>query len=363
MPRILPDEYGKRLKACTGAMKQHNIDCLFLLPGSNFTYFTGVKFMRERYRLLAALITREGKLIIMGPTFEEAKMGNGPLETEVHTWTDEDNQYSRVAQVVEKEAGRKVRLGIELTGNYYHYLALLAELPEARFVDPVPATDRIRATKSKTEIECLREAAARTRARMEKVPSQLSEGMTELALVKLYGPGAMVQFGLTTSMPNEIAGTRKLQKSDIIVIDAGDRVEGYRSDLTRTFFFGEPSEKMREVYRIVNDAELAAIDAAKPGAPAEVIDLAARAVIEKAGYGEYFTHRGGHGLGLDFHEFPICVRGNKEPLEPGMVLTAEPGIYLPGEFGMRLEDDILITEAGHELISERGPLPEPGFAI
>jgi Xaa-Pro dipeptidase len=113
---------------------------------------------------------------------------------------------------------------------------------------------------------------------------------------------------------------------------------------------------MKEVYRVVNDAELAGIEAAKPGEPAEAVDLAARAVIEKAGYGGFFTHRGGHGLGLDFHEFPICVRGNREPLEPGMVLTCEPGVYLPGEFGIRLEDDILITATGGELLSRRGPL-------
>ncbi len=356
MTRILPAEYRERLERCTEAMSRDSIDCLLLLPGASFSYFTGLKFMRERYRLLAALITREGKLIIMGPSFEEAKMGSGPLETEVHTWTDEDNQYRRVAQAVEKECGAKARVGLELTSNYYHYLAIREELPEAVFVDPTPATSRVRAIKSEAEIECLREAAARTRARMEKVPSQLAEGMTELELAKFYGPGAMVQFGLTTSMPNEIAGTRRLQKSDIIVIDAGDRVEGYRSDLTRTFFFGKPSEKMREVYRVVNEAELAAIEAAKPGEPAEVIDLAAREVIEKAGFGEFFTHRGGHGLGLDFHELPICVKGNREPLEPGMVLTAEPGVYLPGEFGVRIEDDILITGTGHELISQRGLL-------
>lgn len=356
MARIQPSEYRERLRRCTSAMKQHSIDCLFLLPGSNFTYFTGLKFMRERYRLLAAVITSEGKLVITGPLFEETKMGSGPVETEVHTWTDEENQYTRTAQIVEKECGPKVRLGMELTCNYYHYRALLTELPEARFVDPVPATDSVRAVKSATEIECLREAASRTRTRMEKVPSQLTEGITELEFARLYGPGAMVQFGVTTSMPNEIAGSRKLAKGDAIVIDAGDRVEGYRSDLTRTFFFGEPSEKLREVYRVVNDAESAAIEAARPGAPAEVIDIAAREVIEKAGYGEYFTHRGGHGLGLDFHEFPICVRGNRKPLESGMVLTAEPGVYLPGEFGVRLEDDILVTETGHELLSQRGPL-------
>jgi Xaa-Pro dipeptidase len=312
--------------------------------------------MRERYRLLAAILTREGKLVLMGPAFEEAKMGSGSVKAEVHTWTDADDQYALVAQVIEKECGSKAKLALELTTNYYHYAALVEALPEARLADPVPVTDVIRAIKSEVEVECLREAAARTRSRMEKVPGQLAEGMTELELSRIYGPSAMVQFGVTTSMPNEIASSRKLQAGDAVVIDAGDRVEGYRSDLTRTFFFGEPSVKMREVYRIVNDAELAAIEAAKPGEPAEVVDLAARAVIDKSGYGEYFTHRGGHGLGLDFHELPICVEGNKAPLEPGMVLTSEPGIYLPGEFGVRLEDDILITDAGHELLSERGPL-------
>lgn len=356
MARITPAEHEERIRRCTEAMAQHSIDCLLLLPGANFIYFTGLRFTRERYRLLVALLTRESKLVLMGPTFEEAKMRSGPVRVEVHTWTDEEDQYARVAQVIEQDSGPKAQFGLELTTNYYHYLALREKLPQARFVDPTPVTGRLRAIKSEAEIECLREAAVRTRSRMEKVPSLLTEGMTELELSKLFGPGAMVQFGLTTSMPNEVSGTRRLREGDPIVIDAGDRVEGYRSDLTRTFFFGEPSEKMREIYRIVNDAELAAIEAAKPGEPAEVIDTAARAVIEKAGYADCFTHRGGHGLGLDFHELPICVRGNKEPLEPNMVLTAEPGIYLLGEFGMRIEDDILITETGHELISQPGPL-------
>ena len=356
MPRIQPSEYGQRIERCTGAMKQHDIDCLLILPGSCFAYYTGLKFMRERYRLLVAILTREGRLVLMGPTFEEAKMGSGPVETEVHTWTDADDQYALVAQVIEKECGPKAKMALELTTNYYHYAALVEALPEARLADSLPVTDDIRAIKSDAEIECLRAAAARTRSRMGKVPGQLAEGMTELEYSKVFGPSAMVQFGVTTSTPNEIASSRKLQAGDAVVIDAGDRVEGYRSDLTRTFFFGEPSAKMLEVYRVVNNAELAAIEAARPGEPAEVIDLAARAVIEKAGYGQYFTHRGGHGLGLDFHELPICVEGNKSPLEPGMVLTSEPGIYLPGEFGVRLEDDILITETGHELLSERGPL-------
>jgi len=356
MPHILPPEFELRQRSCVEAMGRDGIDCLIMLPGTNFRYFTGIKFARERHRLLCAVMTREGELALMGTVFEEDKMSSGPTAATVETWTDEEDQWGRVAAFLRERFGQSPVLALEQTTNYYHYLDLRAAMPEATFADPVCATDRIRAIKSDAEIACFEEACARTRARMERVPSQLTEGMTERDLVTLYGPSAMIQFGLTTSMPNETAGARRLAEGDCIVIDAGDRVEGYRSDLTRTFFFGEPSARMREVYRTVNEAELAAIDAARPGAPAEVVDLAAREVIGKAGFGEFFTHRGGHGLGLDFHEIPLCVAGNEEPLEPGMVLTAEPGIYLPGEFGMRLEDDLLITEDGCRLLSRRGPL-------
>jgi Xaa-Pro aminopeptidase len=356
MNKISQKEYLSRQKHVLDAMEKASIDLLFLLPGSNFFYLTGLKFPRERHRLLTALFSRKGRLVLMGISFEESKLRSAPVEAEVLVWSDEDNQHELVAHWIRNECGDTPRIGVELTTNYYHYLALQKALPGAKIVDPTVATDEVRAIKSNFEIACLREAAQRTRARMAKVPSQLTEGMTEIDLVRLFGPSAMIQFGLTTSMPNEVAGLRKLSPGDAIVIDAGDRVEGYRSDLTRTFFFGEPSARMREIYNIVNEAELAAIDAAHPGAPSEVVDLAARRIIEKAGYGEYFTHRGGHGIGLDFHELPICVAGNKAPLRPGMVLTAEPGIYLPGEFGIRLEDDLLITETGCELLCDRGPL-------
>jgi Xaa-Pro dipeptidase len=356
MPHILPAEIEDRQHRCVEAMAREGIDCLVVLPGSNFTYLTGLSFVRERHRLLLALLTREGELALMGTVFEAAKMGSGPARATVETWTDEEDQYARVAAWIASACGGAPRLALEHTANYYHYLALRAAVPEATLADPAPVTDRLRAIKSVAEISCIREACARTRGRMERVPSQLEEGMTERDLAGLFGPGAMVQFGPTTSLPNEIAGLRELKGGDPIVIDAGDRVEGYRSDLTRTFFFGGPTARMREVYRTVEEAELAAIDAARPGAPAENVDLAARRVIERAGFGEFFTHRGGHGLGLDFHELPICVAGNREPLLPGMVLTAEPGIYLPGEFGVRLEDDLLITENGCELLSRRGPL-------
>jgi Xaa-Pro dipeptidase len=337
-------------------MAQCAIDCLILVPGANFLYLTGMKFTRERHRLLAALFGVNGELAIMGPLFEEAKMQSAPVDAEIHTWKDEENQYRRVAELVGEKFGKKARVGLDLSANYYHYIELRKHWPQDLLVDTTGATDRVRAVKSGAEIQCLKEAAEITRAKIEKVPSRLVEGMTEIDLARLYGNGAMIQFGISTSLPNETGGTQKLQKGDAVVIDAGDRVEGYRSDLTRTFFFGKPCPKMREIYRIVSDAESAGMQAAKPGKPVEVIDIAVRAVIEKAGYGDYFTHRSGHGLGLDFHELPICVKGNTELLVPGMVLTVEPGIYLPGQFGVRLEDDILINDTGFEMISRPGPL-------
>jgi len=356
MAFVTAKEHRQRTDRCAQVLAHEGLDCLFLLPGSSFTYFTGLSFARERYRLLAAIVSFDGRIWLLGPTFEEDKLRSSPLDAEVVTWTDEDDQFARVADTLWRPFGSRPKIGLEPTTNYFHFLGLSQAMRKAKIRECAAATDRLRAIKSEAEVACLREAARRTRERMERVPSQLEAGMTELELSRMFGPGAMVQIGLTTSMPNEVAGDRRLGDGDPVVIDAGDRVEGYRSDLTRTFLFGQPSAKLREVYRVVDDAEQAAIEAARPGEPAEVVDLAARRVIERAGYGEYFTHRGGHGIGLDFHDLPICVAGNHEPLEPGMVITAEPGIYLPGEFGVRLEDDILITGSGPEPISERGPL-------
>ncbi|MFH1842522.1 MAG: Xaa-Pro peptidase family protein [bacterium] len=355
-PHIQSAEYARRLSRCRDALVENGLDCLLLLPGINFTYLTGLRYARERYRLLAAVVTRQGALAVMGAAFEAAGLASGPVAAEVLTWRDDEDQYRRLASWIEYRCGARCHLALEPTTNFYHLRALQTALPMVQIHDATPVTDDLRAVKSTAEIACLQAAAACTRDRLVGVPELLTEGMTERELATRFGRGAMIQFGLSTASPNAVTGSRVLREGDTIVIDAGDRVEGYRSDLTRTFWFGEPSPRQREIYGIVNEAARAAIDAVRPGAPVEFVDLAARQVIGKAGYGEFFTHRGGHGLGLDFHELPICVRGNKQPLVPGMVLTVEPGIYLPGEFGVRLEDDLLVTETGNELLVERGPL-------
>lgn len=355
MARTAPGEIGERLARCAAAAASAGLDSVVLLPGSNFSYFTGLSPARERHRLFAAVIGADGGLDLVAARFEESAVAACPVPARAHLFDDDQDQAALLARIVAPLPGRRPCIGLEPTVPHYFVRALAAALPGARLEDAGEATDRLRAIKSAAELACLREAARRTAARMARVPGLLREGMTERELAAAFGPGAMVQVGTTTSRPNENGRDAALRPGDAIVIDAGDRVEGYRSDVARTFSFGEPSARMREVYGIVREAELAAIDAARPGAPAEEIDLAARRVIERAGYGAFFTHRGGHGIGLDFHEIPICVRGNAAPLEPGMVLTAEPGIYLPGELGVRLEDDLLITESGCEVLS--GPLP------
>ncbi|MGF1507494.1 MAG: M24 family metallopeptidase [Anaerolineae bacterium] len=161
----------------------------------------------------------------------------------------------------------------------------------------------------------------------------------------------IVLFGERTPLPHGMPSNRTLQHSDPILIDFGTSVNGYMSDITRCFFFGEPDAKAREVYEVVLAANTAGREAAGPGVPAQDVDRAARQVIEEAGYGEYFIHRTGHGLGIDAHEEPYIVEGNSQHLEPGMCFTVEPGIYIPGEIGIRIEDDLIITGEGAESLS------------
>jgi Xaa-Pro dipeptidase len=263
MTRITDAERGERLARCTAAMLGLGADCVVLLPGANFNYLTGLKPVRERYRLFAAVAHADGSLDLVGARFEERHLSACAVPARVHLFDDDEDQYALLSRVVSSRCGAHPRVGLELNAAYHHFLGLKAAAPSAVFVDPTPATDGLRALKSPAEVACLEEAAARTVARMARVPAQLRDGMSERELATAFGPSAMVQIGITTSRPNESGRDERLKPGDAIVIDAGDRVEGYRSDVTRTFFFGTPSPKMREIYGIVREAEAAAIDAAQ----------------------------------------------------------------------------------------------------
>jgi Xaa-Pro dipeptidase len=228
--------------------------------------------------------------------------------------------------------------------------------------------------KSPAELALMRLASSVTLQAYEAAWKSVREGMTEREFSGMIGsafqalgfPGfASVTVGEYSASPHGSTQPQKIREGTVVMIDDGCRAEGYNSDITRTFVLGKPTDKMKQVFDIVHKAQSAALAAARPGVPCEAVDAAARKVIEDAGYGpgyKYFTHRVGHGLGMDGHEWPYLVRGNKLPLAAHMTFSDEPGIYIPGEFGVRLEDDMHITDSAAELFTPQSPSLEQPFA-
>jgi Xaa-Pro dipeptidase len=240
-------------------------------------------------------------------------------------------------------------------------------------VDGTPVTAGCRMVKDAHEIALMRHASAVTLTAYEAAWKSLREGMTQDEFAGLvsaaharlgYTGGAGVQVGKYSALPHGSATPQVIREGNILLIDGGCKVEGYSSDISRTFVLGTPTQKMKDLFELEHRAQTAALRAARPGLPCEVVDAAARKVIVDAGYGpdyRYFSHRVGHGMGMDGHEWPYLVRGNTLPLAPGMVFSDEPGIYLPGEFGIRLEDDMVITESGAELFTPQSESLERPF--
>jgi Xaa-Pro dipeptidase len=213
--------------------------------------------------------------------------------------------------------------------------------------------------KSADEIAMMRAAIAVALPRFRRAFAALKPGCLEAEISALVGGENMVQFGPSSAFPHGASGSTPLSKDQAVLIDAWDKPDGYYYDITRSTFYGTPTDEYRKVWSIVLEAQSAAIDKAAPGVPCFEVDAAARRVIEKAGYGEHFTHRLGHGLGIDVHEPPYMVGHDRTILEPGMTFTSEPGIYLAGRFGVRIEDDIVCTERGAESLSPRVTTLEP----
>jgi Xaa-Pro dipeptidase len=223
------------------------------------------------------------------------------------------------------------------------------------------------------EIALMRHASAVTLVAYEAAWKSLREGMTQDEFARLVGQahqrlgyvgGAGVQVGPYSALPHGSATPQVIREGSILLIDGGCKVEGYSSDISRTFVLGRPTQKMKDLFELERRAQTAALQAARPGVPCEAVDAAARKVIVEAGYGpdyRFFSHRVGHGMGMDGHEWPYLVRGNTLPLAPGMIFSDEPGIYLPGEFGIRLEDDMVITESGAELFTPQSQSLERPF--
>src|SRR5438477_1505845 len=364
-PNLGPAVFTHRIELLQEELKRRKLDLLVAEPSTNFQYFTGYNPGRSE-RLILLMLPATGNSVVVCPSFEVERLKRNSAIADVRGWEEQDNPWN-VVKTVGKEMKPPRRHGagaIEPTTSYQSYLRLIDKMGGWDFIEGTPVTERLRIIKGPEEIDLIRRAIAATEASIAATFSQLAVGMTEREVSELLSRemasrgspgGGLVQFGPSSALPHGGPSAGKLARESVVLIDAGSRIEGYTSDITRTIWFGDaPPEEFKKVYNIVHDAQTAAIESAKPGVTqCQQVDRAARKVITDAGYGQYFTHRLGHGMGMDGHEPPYMVEGNTLLLEPGIVFTDEPGIYQLGKFGVRIEDDCMMTPSGVEVLSHR----------
>jgi Xaa-Pro dipeptidase len=382
---ITNDERKARIEKARKLMTDQQFGAVILSGGTSSLYFANLP-MGGGERLWALVLPVKGKPFLICPAFENDRahelLANTPFaqNADVRTWQENESPYVLLAQGLKDRGVTSGRVGIEETVPFVFADGIAhAAGPSIQLISATPITAGCRMIKDEHEIACLRLAGQATLRVYEAVYRALSDGMTQrdvMALIqaayaRVGFPGeASLNIGEYTASPHGSRTPQTIREGTILMLDDGCRVEGYTSDITRTFVLGKPTGKMLKVFEIVQRAQKAALAAAKPGAPNEAVDAAARAVIVNAGYGPgftYFTHRVGHGLGMDMHEWNYLAANNMfgwnthPTLQAGMVFSDEPGIYIRGEFGVRLEDDMLITKAGAELLTPPSPSLEHPF--
>lgn len=349
------DVYRRRLDGMRQRLPKVPADGLFATPSSNLFYLTGIDFWRSE-RLTALLLFADKDPIVLCPAFEESRLRGMSAIDHVVTWEETEDPFAKAALLFPAAAGTLV---IEPSTAFDDVERLLAHRPAWKPISAGAVFASVRMVKTPEEIAAMKRAIAVALPRFRRAFDALRPGATEAQISRAFGGDNVVQFGPSSALPHGASTDRALTRDEAVLIDAWDKPEGYYYDITRSTFFGSPSDEYRKVWEIVLEAQGAAIERAGPGVACSEVDAAARRVIEKAGYGEYFTHRLGHGLGIDVHEPPYMVATEKTLLEPGMTFTSEPGIYLPGRFGVRIEDDIVCTERGAESLSPRVERLEP----
>ena len=379
---ITREERHERQERARKLMSENALDAIVLMEGTSLKYFTGIRWWGGE-RMFALVLPAKGAAFYVCPAFEEGRareqIANAPdgQQPDVRTWQEDESPYERVAQGVKERGIGSGKLGMEETVRFAFADGLAHASPQVTLTTATPVTAGCRMIKSRHEVALMRLASQVTLAAYEAVYHALREGMTQQQVEELIAaaykqlgfPGeASVQVGEYSALPHGSTTPQVIHEGSMVMIDDGCTVEGYQSDITRTFVLGKASEtngdKMKKVFDIVLRAQAAALAAARPGVECGAVDAAARKVITDAGYGpdyKYFSHRVGHGMGMDGHEWPYLVRGNTTKLRPNMTFSDEPGIYIRGEFGIRLEDDMHITENGAELFTPQSPSLEDPF--
>jgi len=382
---ISVDERQGRIEKARRLMADEKIDALVLTPSTSLVYFTNIRWWGGE-RLFACVVPRKGEPFFVCPYFEEDRareqIAGGPFgggKADVRTWQEDESPFALVAGGLGDRGLATGAIGMEETAKFVFADGIASAAPRAKVVSGTPITAGCRMIKDAHELELMELANAATLKVYEAVYRAMKPGMTqhdfsnllELAYGRVgFSGDASVQTAEYTALPHGSIKPQVIGEGTIIMVDGGCNVEGYKSDITRTFVIGKAADKMKRVFGIVRKAQDAALAAAKPGVPLEAVDAAARKVIADAGYGpgfKYFTHRVGHGIGMDGHEWPYLVKNNMFGWETslkakaGMTFSDEPGIYIRGEFGVRLEDDMVITEDGARLFTPQSDSLEAPF--
>ena len=369
------DERRGRIEKARGLMRENKIDALFIEPGSSMFYYTGMRWGTSE-RMLAVVIPARGEIAWVCPKFEEERARELiTIGNDIRTWEEDESPYQRVAEIFRDRGLRTGRVGMEERVRFFLFDGIRKATPGLQFVSATPVTAGGRMFKSPAEIALMQRANDITIVAYKATIDNAREGMTQdefagncAAAFRALGVqgGIFCSFGKYTAFPHGSSTPQKLKDGDVVLMDGGCSVEGYQSDITRTFVFGKPTQRQRDIWNLERKSQDAGFTAAKVGAPCEAVDAAARKVITDAGFGPDYKvpglpHRTGHGIGLDGHEWTNFVRGNKTPIQPGMCFSDEPTIVIYGEFGIRLEDCLYITPEGPKFFTKQSPSIEEPF--
>ncbi|MDQ2920253.1 MAG: M24 family metallopeptidase [Acidobacteriota bacterium] len=368
------DERRGRIENARRLMRKNRIDAIYIEPGATMFYYTGMRWGTSE-RMFAMVIPARGEIAWVCPKFEEERARELiKIGDDIRTWEEDESPYKRVAEIFRDRGLRTGPVGIEERVRFFLFDGIRQATPRLQFVSATPVTAGGRMFKSPAEIALMQRANDITIVAYKATVESMREGMTQeefsgncASAFRALGVqgGVFCSFGKYTAFPHGSSTPQKLKEGDVVLMDGGCGVEGYQSDITRTFVFGKATERQREIWNLERRSQDAGFAAAKLGAPCEAVDYAARKVITDAGFGPDYKvpglpHRTGHGIGLEGHEWTNFVRGNKAPIQPGMCFSDEPTVVIYGEFGIRLEDCLYITEQGPKFFTKQSPsIDEP----
>jgi|CXWL01.1.fsa_nt_gi Xaa-Pro aminopeptidase len=351
---------SRHVEQAARALAEQGADALLLFKTANMLGFCSTP-LGPNDRLVCGLVSESGQVAVVVPAFEAAMVGPLPPGGVVVTWEEDEDPYAATAEAAKRIGVSRGRILLDPSATIEAHARFSAALHDASVVIDPGIIREVRIRKTSAELLAITAACRDTGKIYPLISAGLRAGISEKQLavdvlqrlrdMGMSPYGELIQGGETASVPHQHAGARTFRDGDAVIVDFVCSRVGYLGDMTRTFALGAVSDEIKRAYDAVRRAQRAAIKAIRPGVTCGQVDSAARSVIESAGLGEFFTHRTGHGIGLEVHEPPYLVKAGAQRLEPGMVVTVEPGVYVPGQFGIRIEDVVAVTESGHEVLS------------